>query len=450
MRPRSFTRSLAAVAVLGLAVRLAYIFFERAGTHLNAAPGVVGGDAFFYQKGAWLLPHHGFISPEIFLKTGQVVQSAEHPPLYLLWLGLLSFVHIVSPLADMVWSAVLGTGTVVLIGLLAREIAGEKAGLIAAGLAAIYPNVWALDGFLQSETMALFTVTLALWLAYRYWHEPSTGRAIAMGVGAALATLSRAELILLFPFVVLPLIVMTKGTLRSHRVKLLAVAAIAGVLPIAPWVIFNMVRFDKPVYLSTGFGITLSSANCDETYYGPFTGYWNKACADRVRANDITPDMDQSEQDPVFRDKALDYIGEHQSRLPYVVAARWGRISGSWNAWQQAHLEVFVEAREKWVSYSALVSWWVLLPLAFAGAFVVRAKRVPVFPLLAAPVTVLMAITLTFATNRYRATTEGVLCVLAGITIAAVWDALTARRPARDVDLTEPHRATPAVPAPTA
>src|SRR3954452_9959976 len=98
--------------------------------------------------------------------------AAEPPPLYLLWLSILSFAHVVSPLADMVWSAVLGTGTVVLMGLLGREIAGDKGGLCAALLAALYPNVWSLDGFLMSETMALFTVTLSLWCAYRYWREP--------------------------------------------------------------------------------------------------------------------------------------------------------------------------------------------------------------------------------------------------------------------------------------
>ncbi len=366
------------------------------------------------------------------------MQSAEHPPMYLLWLGLLSFAHITSAGAMMIWSAVLGTGTVVLVGLLGRDVRGELAGLLAAFFAAVYTNIWALDGFLMSETMALFTATLAVWLAYRYWHRPSTGRLVALSVAVAFATLSRAELGLLFVIVVLPLVLVRPPRADASRVRLLAIAAVAGIIPLLPWTIFNFVRFDDPVFLSTGFGITLSSANCDATYYAPFTGYWNRDCAQRIRDEDITPDMDQSEQDPVFRRKALDYISAHTKRLPVVVAARWGRITGTWNAWQQVSLERFIEGRGPWVANSALLSWWVLFSLAIAGALSLRGRGVPLFPLLSLPVTVLVAVTLTFATVRYRATAESVLCVLAACAIASLVDALRARTHTADVDLTAP------------
>jgi 4-amino-4-deoxy-L-arabinose transferase-like glycosyltransferase len=443
---RAFAWGLVAIAALALGVRLAYILGERSGTGLNPAIGVVGGDAFFYQKGAWLLPDHGFISPEIFLSTGRTVQSAEHPPMYLLWLGIPSLAGIVSPVADMVWSALLGTGTIVLVGLLGREVRDEKTGLIAAGLAAVYPNVWSHDGFLTSETMALFTVTLTLLLAYRYWKHPTLWRAVALGFACALATLSRAELALLFVLVVLPLVVRTRVT-GTSRWRLLAAAAIAGIIPIGAWVGFNISRFDEPVYLSTGFGVTLASANCNATYYAPYTGYWNMQCAQRIRDREITPDLDQSEQDPIFRREALDYVGNHLDRLPTVVLARWGRISGLWQPWQQAALDHYPEGRETWIANTSLVMWFALLPLALAGVFVLRARRVPVFPLLALPVTVWVAITLTFATTRYRATMETVLCVLAACAIAAFVDAR--RRPAvtPDLDLTEPGPATVGVPA---
>jgi 4-amino-4-deoxy-L-arabinose transferase-like glycosyltransferase len=444
---RAFVWGLVAVAAVAFGVRLAYILVERSGTGLNPALGVVGGDAFFYQKGAWLLPDHGFVSPEIFLSTGRVVQSAEHPPMYLLWLGLPSVFGIVSPVADMVWSALLGTGTIVLVGLLGRKVRDEKTGIVAAALAAVYPNVWSHDGFLTSETMAIFTVTLTLLLAYRYWEHPTVGRGVALGFACALATLSRAELGLLFVLVVLPLVVRSRPD-GASRWRVLAAAAIAGVIPIGAWVGFNISRFDDPVYLSTGFGVTLASANCDFTYHAPYTGYWNMQCAQRIRDRDITPDMDQSEQDPVFRRQALEYAGDHLDRVPSVLLARWGRISSLWLPWQQASLDHFPEGRETWVANSSLVMWFTLLPLAVAGVFVLRSRRVPVFPLLALPVTVWVAITLTFATTRYRATMETVLCVLAACAIAALIDATRAPR-ARELDVTADGADVVAVPATT-
>jgi 4-amino-4-deoxy-L-arabinose transferase-like glycosyltransferase len=422
---RAFRWGLVAIAVAGLAIRLTYILWQRAGTGLNPALGVVGGDAFFYQKGAWLLPHHGFISPEIFLRTGRVVPSAEHPPLYLLWLGIPSFFHVVSPVADMVWSALLGTGTIVLVGLLGRRLAGSAAGLVAAGLAATYPNVWSHDGFLTSETMALFTVTLTLLLAYRYWERPTTANAFAMGFACALATLSRAELALLFVLVALPLVVRNRTQPMASRLRLLSVVVIAGIIPIAPWVAYNATRFKEPVYLSTGFGVTLASANCKPTYFGPYIGYWNMQCAQRIRDRYVPERLDQSQQDPIFRSKALDYVDAHGGRVPVVVAARWGRITDIWQPWQQAALDFYPEGREKWVANTSLMMWWILLPFAIAGAFVLRARRVPVFPLLALPATVLIAITLTFATTRYRATMETVMCVLAAIAVVSIREAFT-------------------------
>jgi hypothetical protein len=80
--------------------------------------------------------------------------------------------------------------------------------------------------------------------------------------------------------------------------------------------------------------------------------------------------------------------------------------------------------------------WYALLPLAIAGVLVLRARRVPVFPLVALPITVWFAITLTFATTRYRATSETVMCVLAACAIVSAFEALRTRRPTHDVDLT--------------
>jgi hypothetical protein len=247
----------------------------------------------------------------------------------------------------------------------------------------------------------------------------------------------------------LPLVVGRHEWSAGKRARVLAVAAIAGIIPIAPWVIYNASRFKEPVYLSTGFGVTLASANCHATYYGKYVGYWNMQCAQRIRDEDVPATLDQSQQDPIFRRKAFDYIDSHLGRFPVVVAARWGRISDIWNPWQQAALDVYPEGRETWVANSSLIMWWVLLSCAIAGVFVLRARRVPVYPLLALPVTVLTAITLTFATTRYRATMETVVCVLAATAIVSFVDALRSGRPAPVVDLTTPEPMM-GEPAPTA
>ena len=417
---RKFRWWLAAATLTGLAVRVLYIKFERSGSGLGAATGVVAGDAFFYHKGAQLLIHHGFIAPEVFLRTGRVMPAAEHPPLYLLWLAIPSAFHVTSPVAHMLWSALLGTGTVALVGLLGREVAGERAGVIAAFIAAIYPNLWAPDGFLMSETMAMFTVTLTLLLTYRYARDPRTGRAVALGTAAALAALSRAEALLLIPLVVLPVIWRVRKEPRRLRLRRLGAAALLPVVLIGSWVGFNMTRFDHPVYLSSGFDVTLLSATCDDTYYGRFTGYWSVFCVTKVRDRYTTPDMDQSDTAIIFRREALDYIGDHLGRVPAVVLARWGRITGVWRPGQQIILDQFPEGREKWVAWAAWLAWYPLALLSIAGAIALRRRRaVPLFPLAVPPLLAWFTVTISFANVRYRAIAETVIVVLAATAVDA-------------------------------
>ena len=69
--------------------------------------------------------------------------------------------------------AVFGAGVVLLIGLIGRTVAGDRAGLIAAAIAALYPNLWINDGLVMSETLATLAVALAILLAYRFGRSPT-------------------------------------------------------------------------------------------------------------------------------------------------------------------------------------------------------------------------------------------------------------------------------------
>jgi hypothetical protein len=402
-----FWRWLVAVTAVGVVIRVAYVLLARRDL-------LVGGDALYYHYGANLLAQgHGFIVPLEYVK-GHTLQAADHPPLYLLWLALPSVFGLDTPVWHMLWSCVLGTATVVVIGFAGREIAGSRVGLIAAGLTAVYPNIWSHDGILQSETMAILAVSVAILLAYRYWRRPSLGRITVLGAVCGAAALTRSELLLLLPFVVVPLVWITRTIDARHKMKWLAVAGGTTAVVLAPWVGYNLSRFEHPVFLSTGYEVTLLTASCDTTYYGQYTGYWSQNCGVATPARD-----DQSQKAIAYRKAALDYIGENKPRVPVVVMARWGRITGTFRPAQQVRLDHVVEGRETWVAWSSLLMFYVIAGLAVAGAVVLRKRRVPVFPLVALPAIVLISVTLTFATNRYRAIAECALVLLAAVAIDA-------------------------------
>lgn len=402
-----FWRWIATISAAALVIRVGYVLLVR-------QDAGVGGDAIYYHFGANLLADgHGFIVPLEFAR-GLTLQAADHPPLYLLWLALPSVFGFDTPVWHMLWSCLLGTSTVVVIGLAGREIAGPRVGVIAAGLAAIYPNIWSHDGFLQSETMAILAASVAILFAYRYWHRPSLGRLAALGGVCGVAALTRSELLLLVPLVVVPLALLTRTIDLRKKLQWLLVSGIATVVVLAPWVGYNLSRFEHPVFLSTGYEVTLLTASCDTTYYGSLIGYWSQECGIATPRK-----ADQSQKALAYRRAALDYISANKTRVPVVVLARWGRITGVFRPAQQARLDHLVEGRERWLAWSSLSMFYVIAPLAIFGAFVLRRRRVPVFPLVALPAIALIAVTLTFATNRYRAIAEGALVILAAVAIDA-------------------------------
>jgi 4-amino-4-deoxy-L-arabinose transferase-like glycosyltransferase len=425
--PRRFAWWLTAITLGGLAVRVAYILIER--RDFDFSGGEFFGDAFFYHESAKLLVDgRGWISPLELAQTGRVAEAADHPPLYILWLTIPTSVGLDTELAHVLWSAVAGTATVALTGLLGREVVGPRVGLIAAGMAAVYPNIWSHDGALMAETLALTATTGTLLLAYRYLSAPGLRRLVWVGVAASLAALARSELVMLLPLLVLPLALLTRSVPFRDRFRWLVVAAAASALVLAPWIVFNISRFDKPVYLSSQFETTLAVSNCDDTYYGEGIGYWSLVCAVPT-ANQAREDgLDQSGEAARLREVAFDYIGNHKRRLPLVVAARWARITGLYDPSHMIKIEQVPEGRERWVAVTGLVSLWAVLALSVAGAIVLRRRRIPVYPLLAAPAAVLIAVTLTFATHRYRASAESALVVLAAVAIDAGWRRLQNRR----------------------
>jgi 4-amino-4-deoxy-L-arabinose transferase-like glycosyltransferase len=418
---RTFRRGLIAAALVALAVRVAYILVVRR----DVLPG---GDSFTYHLGARLLVEgHGFIEPQPLI-NGIVDQSASHPPLYLLYLAIPSAFGLDGPVAHMLWSSLLGVGTVVLVGLTAREVAGPRAGLIAAGLAAVYPNLWIFDGFILSETMAMFMAILSVFLAYRYLRAPTPWRAAALGLTCGAAALARAELLLLLPLLVLPCVLITRTIDLRKKLQWLLAAGLAALIPIGPWVTFNMIRFERPVFLSTGLEPTVVGANCNRTYYTDLIGYFSPDCTENVFEAPRNGGPDQSVRNVRLSRIAREYIWDNKTRVPVVVLARWGRITGLYRPGQQLQLDEHIEGREHWTALAALLSFYVVAALAITGAVILRRRRVKVFPLIVPCAIVLFAVAVALGSNRYRASAEPVLAVLAAVAINAGLSAYQRRR----------------------
>jgi 4-amino-4-deoxy-L-arabinose transferase-like glycosyltransferase len=417
---------IAVITTAGIAVRVAYILLFRHSVIHGTLPSGhplstrVWGDGYVYHEQANLLVDgKGLIAPLPYFIDHVRQQAADHPPLYVLYLAIFSALGLRGDLTHMLVSAPLGAMSALTFGLLARRVWSPRAGIIAAVIGAFNPAIIHFPGFVLSETLTIpLMALLALWL-YRFWDDPTWKNAAGSGVWCGLAVLTHPDSSMMVVLAIVPAVFLVKGVqLRARMVNLVAAGITCGAL-VLPWVGFNLARYEKPVYLSVGADYSMAQGSCDQTYYGELIGFfWLNCMGQRLEGTDLAL-KDQSLGAEHLRHETLDYIRDHLGRTPLVVAARIGRVTGVFRPIQQANLESFIEGRERWLTNLAVVTWYPLAIASIAGAFVLRRRVRPVFPLVAMVVTVLIGTALTLAVLRYRAGAEPAIAVLAAVAIDA-------------------------------
>jgi 4-amino-4-deoxy-L-arabinose transferase-like glycosyltransferase len=418
---RRFVIALAVVTAAAFVLRLAFVWFSRKGVCgadvlIDGCPG----DAWVYHNSANLLADgKGFISPADWIYRDVRYPSADHPPLFFGILAGFSFVGLDSWFAHHVVVVLMGTITVFVTGLATREVFGARAGLVAAVLIALNPNVWINDGNVLSETPAILCMVLVMWTGYRLWYRPTYTPAILLGLAIGASMLIRPESGMLVLLVAAPMALLRRDAPWRDRILRLVACGGVAFLVVLPWVGYNLTRFNRPVTLSTGFGITLANTNCDITYYGDRLGYWSPECIPEIER---PAGWDQSDDERFLRTTGLDYIRAHETRFPVVVAARLGRMWNLYRPLQQADLDYF-EGRPVWANHVALVVYYPMVVLAVYGAVVTRRRRIPLLPVLAPVVMVTVSAVITFGHARYRAPAEAALCVLAAVALTNLFDA---------------------------
>lgn len=400
---RRFAVRLAIVAAVALVARLVYSLA------IVGDDPLLGDGLEFHLLANNLADGHGYVQPFL-LGDGVARATADKPPLYPLVLAGFSLVGGTSWEWHQVAGALMGTATVVVVGLLGRRVGGERVGLLAAGIAALYPMLVAADGSLRSESLYALTIALCLLAAHRALERPTPGRAAVLGAGVALAALTRGEALLLLALLVAPV---AWRAAAGARLRTGAIGCAACLVVLAPWLARCWIAFDRPVVISTNVGGLLAGANCDRTYHGYFLGQWVFGC--------IPPPVHRNEALEAARQRrvGLDYARDHAGRLPVVVAARVGRTWELFRPRQQANIERFFEGRNLRIQQAGVLVYYLLAVLAIIGALALRRRGDPLYVLLAAPILVTIVSVIAYGFTRFRVAAEIPIVVLAAV--ALVW-----------------------------
>jgi 4-amino-4-deoxy-L-arabinose transferase-like glycosyltransferase len=394
---RGFPGRLALIVAAGVVLRVLY-------TVLVAPwpPAIPDDQVYFHYMPDLLADGKGFVQP-LLAQLGQSHPTAAHPPFYSVVLALPAELGATGQLVQRLSGTVFGAGTVVVIALIARRLAGDRAALIAAGIGALYPILITADGALMSESLYGLLVGSSLLIAYRLVERPSLGWAAALGGLVGLAALTRGEALLLLLLLLVP-IVRQPGGVRAG-----VVACIALVLALTPWTVRNWVRFDHFVPISTDAGAVFGGANCDTTYYGSNLGGWDFNCITSFSG------LNEAEETSKQFRAGVTYVGDHITRLPVVLAARLARGWSFYQPWQAN------PGRSSLVQGLGVGMYWLLLPLAVYGLVLLRRRRAPIWLILVPVFTVSVTMLLIYGFLRFRQPAEISLVVLAAVALERLW-----------------------------
>ena len=361
-------------------------------------PGIFNDEAYYSTLAHLVASGEGFVRPAEFYRDHVSLPTAERAPLFTTFVAALYKLGLAGGDGRLV-GLFTGGGTIAALGLLGRRVAGARAGLLAAGIAALYPILIAADGAMMTESTYGVFAAFSMLVAYRLLEKPDARFALLLGALLGLAALARGEALLLLPLLLIPLL------RRPGGLRIAAVTCAMFVVVLVPWTVRNWSAFDRPVLIATEGGETLAGANCDVTYYGERIGTWQYSCAKFDGRGNEAKELNEAGH------RGTRYARHHAGRVPLVMAARFARTWGLWEPF------AVPEGRRAWVQKLGAAIYYVLIPFAVYGVLLLRRRRFPLLILLAPFITVTVTTLLAYGQIRFRHSAELSLVVLAAVAL---------------------------------
>ncbi len=385
-------------------------------------PLVFADGLYYHLQANTLADGRGFIEPIGFAFLQGAHQSARHPPLFALVLfavtrggRALGFGSFDAALVHQVTCAAISASAVIVIGLVAHRVAGARAGVIAAALAAAYPPLWTSDALVMSESLFVLTIALVLLAFYAFHENPTWWNAAACGLAIGAAALTRSEAVLLVPILGIPFVVGRPNRSRWKDARAFGVVVLVAATVCMPWVVRNVRTFHRTVLLSDNIDSAVAGANCQSTYYGDRIGSWDVAC------HQSPPHGDESDIGAELRHRGLQYARRHPGRVPLVIAARLGRTFLIF----KPLADRTESGRSPWTQWATVIAYVPVQLLAVLGLVVLRRRRIVIWPLVAMALLVIVTTALTYGISRFRVPWDVASVVAAAVGLEHLWSYAT-------------------------
>lgn len=393
----SWRTKLSVITVGALAWRLVYVKFE-----LGYLP--LTDEAWYIGQAHNLFGAHPWTSIFDFN-----IPTAQHGPLTSILLAPVAWLIPHATISLRLIMAIVGAATVAMCALAARELGGDRVGVIGGCIAAALPDLWIRDGLVVSEPVAALLVVTAVWIVLRTRVTIRYGHVVALGALCGLMALARAEITPIMVF--LTMLACWRHGSRQFASRIVAAMLVAAAV-IAPWSWYNSSRFADPVLISNNFGTTLVGANCPDTYFGSsLIGYDSISCEFRAQRAAARVSSDESVQSSILRRQAQHFVSQHLSRVPEVVAMRELWFLGVYRPGWVVHMGT-LGGQPAWATWLQALSFYALFPLSLWMWWKNRRRNWPHWMLGALSINSFVVVGLFVGHWRYRVTLDIAMVLL--------------------------------------
>lgn len=283
-------------------------------------------DAVIYNELARSLVHqHCYCFPQ------------QHVPVYRppLWPMVMAAIYAV--LGDATRYArlaccVLGSGTCVLVYLIAKDLFGRRIALVTGIIAAVYAGMFIWDGWLYTESLYIFLQTAFLFFLMRMQRDSRRVWIVLCGVSLALAALARPTGTLLLGLLVLCGLFALLFKLAPWRrvvVSTALVAALAFALML-PWTLYTSRVTHSPLPPSNVYKTLAGSYNDTVDHPGDILyGLWSLWSGDDSDFHDHTVADEQA-----LGQRTLSWIEEHPEQTRALLGIH---LVHMWTPWATAY-----------------------------------------------------------------------------------------------------------------
>jgi tetratricopeptide (TPR) repeat protein len=397
--------ALAAIVGLAIAVRVAYTLASRQSPffdHLDL-------DSRFYHLWAKEIAAGDWIGKEVFFMG----------PLYPYFLAVIYKIAGPGLLSVKLIQGVLGGITAGLTFLLAREVFGKTAGLIAGFLAALYVPFIFYDSSILFPVLATLLNTAMLYFLYRGVLRGGEADYLAAGLLAGLSAAGNASVLAFGPPAVVFILLYGRAPV-NRRLRRAAIFVIGAALIVTPITVRNAILGKDFVPLTSNAGLNLFIGNNERStgaYVKPeeldvYEDPEGKELAEAALGRELKP----SEVSAYWRDRALDYIKANPRGFASNLLRKTFYFWSVYEVPQIEHLPF--EKRYSWLLRIPSPSFGIICPLGILGMALALRKRREAWLLLLFILAYSATITVFFVVARYRLPMVPALMVFAAY---AVW-----------------------------